>query len=112
MRRFWPARGANVILEVQPELARLLSSLPGVAAVIARGKPLPRFDFHCPLLSLPLAFGTELATIPAQHSLHRGGGSTTSRRGESACRAAARCIGLVWSGERSHDNDLNRSHAP
>ncbi len=29
-------------------------------------KPLPEFDYHCPLLSLPLRFGTTLNTLPAQ----------------------------------------------
>ncbi len=58
-------RGAKVVLEVQRELVRLLTCLPGITAVVAHGTPLPGFDFHCPLLSLPLAFATELATIPA-----------------------------------------------
>ncbi len=62
-------RGGRVILEVQPELARLLRDLPGLAApgfdvIVPRGKTLPRFDLHCPLMSLPLAFGTTPETIP------------------------------------------------
>ena len=57
-------RGADVICEVQPELQPLLSQLEGIT-VIACGEPLPAFDLHCPLLSLPLAFGTRAETIPA-----------------------------------------------
>src|SRR5579863_3494154 len=45
------ARGAAVILEVQRELVRLLSDLPGAAVVVARQSPLPAYDFHCPLMS-------------------------------------------------------------
>ena len=101
-------RGANVILEVQPELARLLSPLPGVAAVIARGKPLPRFDCHCPLMSLPLAFATELATIPAQIPYIAPADQDVALWRERLPRRRP-LIGLVWSGERSHDNDRNRS---
>src|ERR1700692_272296 len=97
-------RGANVILEVQPELARLLSPLPGVAAVIARGKPLPRFDCHCPLLSLPLAFGTQLATIPAQIPYVAPTEQDVALWRERLPRRRP-LIGLVWSGERTHDND-------
>jgi len=100
-------RGANVILEVQPELARLLSPLPGVAAVIARGKPLPRFDCHCPLMSLPLAFATELATIPAIIPYIAPADQDVALWRERLPRRPL--IGLVWSGERSHDNDGNRS---
>jgi tetratricopeptide (TPR) repeat protein len=62
------ARGWRVILEVQPQLVRLMESLPGVEKVIARGEPPPDFDFHCPMLSLPLAFATRPETIPASHS--------------------------------------------
>lgn len=57
--------GAEVILEVQPPLAKLLTSLQGVSRVVVRGDPPPLFDYHCPLLSLPLALGTTLESIPA-----------------------------------------------
>jgi tetratricopeptide (TPR) repeat protein len=59
-------RGARVILEVQQPLCELMRTLPGAVEVISRGDPLPDFDLHCPLLSLPLAFGTQLETIPSQ----------------------------------------------
>jgi hypothetical protein len=58
------AMGANVIFEVQPVLKRLLGSLGMRGTLIARGEPLPKFDLHIPLLSLPLALHTELDTIP------------------------------------------------
>jgi tetratricopeptide (TPR) repeat protein len=101
-------RSANVVLEVQPELVRLLAPLPSVAAVIARGKPLPRFDCHCPLLSLPLAFATELATIPAQIPYIAPTDQDVALWRERLPRRGP-LIGLAWSGERSHDNDRNRS---
>jgi tetratricopeptide (TPR) repeat protein len=59
-------QGARVVLEVQPELKTLLASLPGIAAVHARGEPLPPVDWQTPLLSLPYALGTTLETIPAE----------------------------------------------
>src|SRR5215813_12294875 len=58
-------RAARVILEVQAPLHGLMSTLCGAAQILARGDPLPEFDIHCPLLSLPLAFGTRLETIPS-----------------------------------------------
>jgi|SRR5579884_1535117 len=98
---------ARVILEVQPQLMRLFSAWPTIT-VIAHGAPLPPFDCHCPLMSLPLVFGTKLDTIPADVPY-------VAPPGAEILRWAARLpsqralIGLVWSGERSHDNDLNRS---
>src|SRR5581483_8535218 len=57
-------RGAEVIVESQPQLVRLLTSLRGVHQVIARGDPLPDFDFRIAMMSLPMVFRTTLETIP------------------------------------------------
>ena len=102
------SRGARVILEVQRPLVRLLSRLQGVAAVIAREEALPHYDFHCPLLSLPLACGTTLETIPADHAYIAPADAAISFWRTRLPQWRFR-VGLVWSGERSHDNDLNRS---
>ena len=56
--------GARVIIEVEKPLVELMRSLPGVSQVVELGQPLPPFDLHCPLMSLPFAFRTTLATIP------------------------------------------------
>jgi Tetratricopeptide repeat len=58
------AAGAKVVFEVQPQLVQLLGSLETHATIIARGEPLPPFDLHTPLLSLPLAFHTDIDSIP------------------------------------------------
>ena len=58
------ARGLHVIMEVQKPLVRLLRGLPHADQVVAQGEPLPPFDLHCPMQSMPLAIGTTLATIP------------------------------------------------
>jgi len=101
------ARAAMVFLEVQPELVRLLSPLSGAEAVISRGAPLPAFDLHCPLMSLPLAFGTEPGTIPANVPyISPAGADVAAWRARLPQRPV---IGLCWSGDRTHDNDLNRS---
>lgn len=59
-------RGGRVVLECQPSLKRLLEAIPSVAFAVAQGAPLPPFDCHIPLLSLPGLFGTRLATVPAE----------------------------------------------
>ena len=58
------ALGARVIFECHPPLVNLMSSLGGDVKVIGMGQPLPHFDLHVPLLSLPLIFNTTLETIP------------------------------------------------
>jgi hypothetical protein len=57
--------GARVVLEVPPALSGLLNGLQGVDTLVQTGQALPDFDYHCPLMSLPLAFKTELLTIPS-----------------------------------------------
>jgi tetratricopeptide (TPR) repeat protein len=106
--RLVAARGVKIILEVQRELVRLLSGMNGADTVIARGEALPPFDFHCPLLSLPLALATEPATIPAEIPYIAPADEEVCLWRERMPRDRPR-IGLVWSGDRSHDNDFNRS---
>jgi len=57
-------RGAKVVFEVQPQLIKLLRTLDSRAVLIGRGEPLPPFDFHTPLLSLPLELRTDADSIP------------------------------------------------
>ena len=58
------ALAAEVLLEVRPPLLRLAAQLSDQVRLLARGAPLPEFDVHCPMLSLPRAFRTTLDTIP------------------------------------------------
>jgi len=60
------AAGGRVILVVPKALRRVMATLDGIAEILTEEDDgLPAFDYHCPLLSLPFAFGTTLATIPA-----------------------------------------------
>lgn len=103
------AQGATVLLEVQPELKSLLTSLTGVNRILAKDEPLPDFDYHCPLLSLPLAFKTELGTIPADcRYLRSDPGRIPIWQARLGAKTQPR-IGLAWSGNRLFGNDHNRS---
>jgi tetratricopeptide (TPR) repeat protein len=102
------ARGATVILEVQPELLSLLGRVAGAACVIARDRKLPRFDLHCPLMSLPRAFRTTADTIPAAVPYIE----VSAARAQSWAErlpAQGPLIGVAWAGRRTHHNDQNRS---
>jgi Flp pilus assembly protein TadD len=102
-------QGATVHVEVQPPLKALLADLPGATSVIAKGEPLPPFDFHCPLLSLPFAVNTRLETIPAALPYVH---AAPDRRAIWAQRLGAPRglrVGIVWRGNPRHTNDANRS---
>jgi tetratricopeptide (TPR) repeat protein len=100
--------GATVLMEVPFALRGLLHHLPGVSRFIVQGETLPWTDFHCPLLSLPLLFKTDLASIPPVVDLPL----DFSRVAAWSARLGARVnprIGIVWSGNPHHTNDRNRS---
>jgi hypothetical protein len=97
------ALGARVVLEVQPPLVRLMQGLRDVAQVIACGDALPRFDVHCPLLSLPLAFATRLETVPATVPyLHVDPAQAASWRAKLPAEGMR--VGLVWAGAPHQDD--------
>lgn len=103
-------RGARVILAVQPPLLRLLQSLDVVDEVIALdGTPLPHHDFHCPLLSLPLALGATRDTIPLAAAYLRPPPERVAYwRTRLGLRTRPR-VGLAWRGNPRHRNDRARS---
>jgi protein O-GlcNAc transferase len=112
--RFAPlvaAQGARVVLAVPRELASLMSRLDGPHVINAFGETLPDFDFHCPLMSLPLALGTDLSTIPARVPYLRADRARVDALHARLGAAHKRRIGIVWSGSLTHPNDRHRSIA-
>jgi len=91
-------RGARVILEVQKPLVSLMGTLAGGAQIVARGEPLPAFDLHCPLLSLPLALRTRLDRIPARTPYLAASENKVRAWRDRFARHAKPRIGLVWAG--------------
>jgi tetratricopeptide (TPR) repeat protein len=108
-------QGARVVLEVQPELARLLVGLQGVDELVVAGEPLPAFDLHCPLLSLPLALRTNASTIPADTPYLFADEQASAQwraRIEAAVPPRALKVGLVWAGgHRPHVPELRKNDA-
>jgi lipoprotein NlpI len=108
------ACGLRVIMQVPKSLVRLFGGLPGVDLVVADGEELPPFDFHCPMLSMPLAMGTTIANIPsitpylhadtAQVSAWQARLSKMEKRGPR--------IGLTWASNQRNVLDARRSLAP
>jgi tetratricopeptide (TPR) repeat protein len=93
----------RVVVEVQPELARLLQNLAGVEAVIPRGHPLPKFDVHCPMMSLPRL--VEPTPDPANHAaayLRAEPSQVEAWRARLAPLRGLR-VGLVWAGGNRPD---------
>jgi tetratricopeptide (TPR) repeat protein len=106
--RLAAARSATVLLQVQPSLVGLLSNLEGVSQVIPAGGALPPFDYHCPTMSLPLAFNTTLDTVPASRSYLRNDPGKVARWRQRLGERTRPRIGLTWSGNANQPIEPRR----
>lgn len=114
--RFAPqvkARGGTVIVECQPELARLFETAEGVDQVIPGGAALPAFDVYAPLLSLGAILGVTEETIPRTVPYLSAPNGVSPPDVERIRRAKSHAfsVGISWGGKPSHKNDRNRSVA-
>ena len=107
------ARGAKVVLEAPPELARLMRASFGTPAeIVAPEAALPPFDLHCPLMSLPLAFGTTLDSLPQNGPYLSAPPDLIAKwQARLAASGAGLRVGLSWAGNPKQGNDHNRSLA-
>jgi hypothetical protein len=105
------ARGAKVVLEVQPVLVPVLGAFRGVAEVIPRGAPLPEMDFQCPVMSLPLAFGTNLQSVPASVPYLSVAAERIAHWRTRLATGGDRLVGLAWRGNPAHDHGPTRDIA-
>jgi tetratricopeptide (TPR) repeat protein len=105
------ARGATVIVEAQPQLKSLLGSVAGISRVMATGEKLPAHDLRCPMMSLPLAFGTKLATIPHDVPYLTPPDDRIAAWQARLPRSGKVRVGLVWAGSRQNPDDRRRSIA-
>jgi tetratricopeptide (TPR) repeat protein len=107
--RIMVERGAVVILSVKEPLRRLFAAAHPAIELVEEAATPAAFDYHCALLSLPLALGTALDTIPAaipylwtEWRLRQDWSARLPPRGKPR-------LGFVWSGSPTYKNDHNRS---
>lgn len=87
-------RRLNVIVEAPAVMARLLE--PIGFPVFVRNEPLPRFDLHCPIMSLAAVFGTTLSTVPTFPSYLSASEDAVARWKARFDRMPGKKIGLAW----------------
>ncbi len=103
------ARGARVILAVQPALKDLCSRMDGVDRVVTSHEPLPGFDLHVPLLSLPYLFGTTIETIPAAIPYLRSAPERIAHWRQALAGKPGLRVGVAWQGTPLGGADRGRS---
>jgi tetratricopeptide (TPR) repeat protein len=104
------AGAGKVLFEVPRSLHSLLRrAMPPQIEVLVRGGSLPEFDRQCPLLSLPLAFGTTLVNIPATVPYLQADPQRVETWRNRLSDAVRLRVGLAWAGSPTHGNDRQRS---
>lgn len=105
--RLLKAKGAWVAVRIQAPLKPLFKELPEIDALVDESEPVPETDWHCHLLSLPLAFNTGLDDLPAQTPyLHAPAAARQRWQARLAGLPGGPRIGLVWAGgKRRHMAD-------
>ncbi len=107
--RFAPllaARGAHVVLRVQESLLTLLAPLG--YELHADTAPQPDFELHVAMMSLPLALGTTLETIPPTPYLAADPARVAAWRARLGAGRRLR-VGVAWSGNPAFRHDRARS---
>jgi len=90
-------RGARVLAWVPGLLVRLVRSVAGVDAVFTGDGAPPPFDFHCPFVSLPRAFESTPATVPAGPYLSAD--PALAAEWERRLPVGGLRVGLAWAGQ-------------
>lgn len=103
------AAGARVVLETFLPLVGICRTVPGVAEVVGVGQALPDFDLHAPLMSLPLAFGTTVETIPGAIPYVAADPDHVALWQTRLGPRSRPRIGFAWKGNPRHDGDRARS---
>ena len=100
--------GPRVVVQCQKPLLRLLANYPGVDAMIGQGDPLPAFDVHASLLSLPGILKTSLDNLPATIPYLLAPPPLVQRWRELGKLDGLK-IGIGWQGRPTHFGDCFRS---
>ena len=101
-------RGGRIVFEVPRPLVRLVGATAGISEIIAAGDPLPQFDWHCPLLSLPQVFKTGISTVPAPVPYIAADADRIGSWRERLPKRGLR-IGIAWQGNPNAAADWARS---
>jgi tetratricopeptide (TPR) repeat protein len=101
----------QVLLEIEKPLISLMHCLLPQEHVFEKGSALPTFDFHCPMMSLPHAFNTDIDNIPFKQAYLSAQQKQVEqwRQRLNVSRKRKPLIGIAWRGNPNHINDHLRS---
>ena len=101
--------GARVLLVCPPAMHPLAREVQGVDKLLAPGEPIPPFDTHAALMSLPHLMNTTLETVPARVPYLRTPSADTFPVNSGA--GGSLKVALIWSGGDAYKKNRIRSPA-
>jgi hypothetical protein len=102
-------QGGTVVFECPSALLSLAATCAGIDRLVTRGEPLPAFDLHAPLLSLPGIFRTTRLAIPAQVPYLAADPSRVEHWRRELASEPRFKVGIVWQGNPAFSRDRQRS---
>jgi hypothetical protein len=102
--------GGKIVVAAQPELIALLKQ-SGYSGLVAQGSPLPAFDVHLPLMSLPRVFGTDLNSVPCDVPYLAADPERILSWREKLGQVPGYKVGISWQGNKKYPGDRFRSIA-
>jgi len=106
------AMGGRVVLEVRPALTGFLSRAPGLDAVLPLDElhePAIAYDFWISSMSLPLMLGVDPHRRQAPQRYLEPAAEAVAYWRERTAQHPGRKVGIAWSGNPLHKNDVRRS---
>lgn len=102
--------GGQVYLDTHPKLKRVLRAVPGAERAIARGEPLPAFDFSASVISLPHLLGlTTLEQLEVAVPYLRAEPPLVEKWARRLADTPALKVGIAWAGRSTHSQNRQRS---
>jgi tetratricopeptide (TPR) repeat protein len=102
-------RGARIIFACPKTISSLMKNVEGLSQVVYED-PYPEFDYHCPILCLPMVFGTNLENIPAKIPYIKADPVLVKKWAERIQNNNSHLkVGLAWAGSTKHKKDHLRS---
>ncbi len=101
--------GARVVLQVAAPCHMLAARAAGHDQIIVEGSLPPPFDYHCELMSLPLALGLQMSDLPGAMPYLAADPARVDTWRQRLADLPRPLVGLVWAGRPSHANDARRS---
>jgi len=99
----------EVFLEVQKPLVNFISTIGENIKVFQSGSFKEDYDYHCPIMSLPLAFKTTKETIPSKNRYLKCDPIKITKWSKILGKKSKPRIGLAWSGSKDNPLDKFRS---